>query len=97
MPIGPLLARAGKFLLGRLVGAGASAARKVDDSITSALTNSQSSKAQNQTRHDPSHAIKTLTDTSFWGSLLTILMIPVLLLLALFEIVVKAAPWATGQ
>lgn len=57
---------------------------------------SQEVRQHPQPPHDPSHAIKTLTDQSFWASLLTILAIPVLLLLALFDIIVKAAPWATG-
>lgn len=56
----------------------------------------QSSSQNHISLHDVAHQPAHVHDDSFWTSLFTILVIPVLLLYALFEIVVKAAPWPTG-
>ena len=66
---------------------------------TSTLTKGASREVQQQRQislHDILHKPKHTQDDEFWMSLFTILMIPVLLLYTLFEIIVKAAPWATG-
>jgi hypothetical protein len=60
------------------------------------FTKPASREAPQQKPHADPHGLKHIGDQSFWASLLTILAIPVLLLLALFDIIIKAAPWATG-
>ena len=61
-----------------------------------AFTKPASREVQQQKPHLDPHGLKHIGDQSFWASLLTILAIPILLLMALFDIIIKATPWATG-
>ncbi len=92
MPIGPLLARAGSFLLKRGFTIGSTLLNRPHQPPTPTATQKNDKPALHTILDTPKHT----TDNSFIMSLLTILAIPILFLYALFEIILKTSPFPTG-